>query len=271
MSSQLTRLTQGLKRSSADFDSNLIQQGLFHEFDSLCSELATSDKCHHSDTHLALNPELTYLGEPNTINITKVIHHFQSQHIPPSVDDRGTSLPPAEQLMQTHVTFPFEGESTHSYSTDPEITFKKMATQQLDTLIEDLESFAHSDLQTTLEYFESALDTDDPYIDDTIADYHKMADGFDGYEQPNMSEHPSSHLLNSFGTHANTSWDVLDGAGHHHQSADTSVAALSQIIAELSQISANQSHFKEGLEKLNDNQQQLHNQNIVTADLVAGL
>ena len=173
--------------------------------------------------------------------------------------------------MQTHVTFPFEGESTHSYSTDPEITFKKTATQQLDTLIEDLESFAHSDLQTTLEYFESALDTDDPYIDDTIADHHKMADGFDGYEQPNMSEHPSSHLLNSFGTHANTSWDVLDGAGHHHQSADTSAAALSQIIAELSQISANQSHFKEGLEKLNDNQQQLHNQNIVTADLVAGL
>ena len=74
-----------------------------------------------------------------------------------------------------------------------------------------------------------------------------------------MSEHPSSHILNSF------------GAGHHHQSADTSVAALSQIIAELSQISANQSRFQEGLEKLNDNQQQLHNQNIVTADLVAGL
>ena len=111
--------------------------------------------------------------------------------------------------------------STHSYSTDPEITFKKTATQQLDTLIEDLESFAHSDLQTTLEYFESALDTDDPYIDDTIADHCKMADGFDGYEQPNMSEHPSSHLLNSFGTHVNTSWDVLDGAGHHHQSADS--------------------------------------------------
>ena len=83
MSSQLTRCTRGLKRSSADFDSNLIQQGLFHEFDSLCSELATSDKCRHSDTRLALNPELTYLGEPNTINITKVIHHFQSQHIPP--------------------------------------------------------------------------------------------------------------------------------------------------------------------------------------------
>ena len=52
---------------------------------------------------------------------------------------------------------------------------------------------------------------------------------------------------------------------------DTSAAALSQIIAELSQISANQSHFKEGLEKLNDNQQQLHNQNIITADLVTGL
>ena len=173
--------------------------------------------------------------------------------------------------MQTHVTFPFEGESTHSYSTDPEITFKKTATQQLDTLIEDLESFAHSDLQTTLEYFELALDADDPYIDDTIADHHRMADGFDGYEQPNTGEHPSSHLLNSFGTHANTSWDVLDGASHHHQSADTSAAALSQIIVELSQISANQSHFKEGLEKLNDNQQQLHNQNIVTADLVAGL
>ena len=88
---------------------------------------------------------------------------------------------------------------------------------------------------------------------------------------PNTGEHPSSHLLNSFGTHANTSQDVLNGASHHHQSADTSVAALSQIIAELSQISANQSHFKEGLEKLNDNQQQLHNQNIVTADLFAGL
>ena len=50
MLSQLTRLTQGLKQSSADFDNNLIQQGLFHEFDSLCSELATSDKCCHSDT-----------------------------------------------------------------------------------------------------------------------------------------------------------------------------------------------------------------------------
>ena len=54
-------------------------------------------------------------------------------------------------------------------------------------------------------------------------------------------------------------------------SQHTSVAALSQIMAELSQISANQSCFKEGLEKLNDNQQQLHYQNIVTADLVAGL
>ena len=98
-----------------------------------------------------------------------------------------------------------------------------------------------------------------------------MADAFDGYEQPNTGDYPSSHLLNSFGTHANTSWDVLDGASHHHQSADTSAAVLSQIIVELSQISANQSHFKEGLEKLNDNQQQLHNQNILTADLVAGL
>ena len=93
--------------------------------------------------------------------------------------------------MQTHVTFPFEGESTHSYSADPEITFKKTATQQLDTVIEDLESFAHSDLQTTLEYFESVLDADDPYIDNTIADHHRMADGLMVMNNPTLVSIPA--------------------------------------------------------------------------------
>ena len=46
---------------------------------------------------------------------------------------------------------------------------------------------------------------------------------------------------------------------------------MAQIIAELSQISANQKHFKDGLDKLNDNQHHLQTENVQTVDLVTGL
>ena len=46
---------------------------------------------------------------------------------------------------------------------------------------------------------------------------------------------------------------------------------MSQIIAELAQISANQRQFKDGLDKLNDNQPRLRAENALTVNLVTGL
>ena len=103
--------------------------------------------------------------------------------------------------------------------------------------------------------FESALDVEDQYIDDTIADHSRMAEGFDGYEQPNNRDQTRHKVVNSFGTHTNTSRNVLDDADT--QPTSDTPAALAQIIAELSQISANQRCFKDGLDKLNDNQHRL--------------
>ena len=101
---------------------------------------------------------------------------------------------------------------------------------------------------------------EDQYIDDTITDHSRMAEGFDGYEQPKNHYQTRRKVVNSFGTHTNTSHNILDDA-----------AALSQIIAELAQISANQRQFKDGLDKLNDNQHCLQAENAETVNLVPGL
>ena len=96
---------------------------------------------------------------------------------------------------------------------------------------------------------------EDQYIDDTIAGHSRMAEGFDSYEEPNNHDQTRHKVVNSFGTHTNTSRNILNDADTKPTS-DTS-AALAQIIAELLQISANQKHFKDGLNKLNDNQHHL--------------
>ena len=79
-----------------------------------------------------------------------------------------------------------------------------------------------------------------------------MAEGFDGYEQPNNHDQTRHKVVNSFGTHTNTSHNILNDADT--QPTSDTPATLAQIIAELSQISANQECFKDGLDKLNDNQ-----------------
>ena len=110
---------------------------------------------------------------------------------------------------------------------------------------------------------------EDQYIDDTIADHSRMAEGFDSYEQPNNHDQTRHKVVNSFGTHTNTSRNIL-GDADTQPTSDTP-AALAQIITELSQISANQKCFKDGLNKLNDNQQCLQAENAQTVNLVTGL
>ena len=83
---------------------------------------------------------------------------------------------------------------------------------------------------------------EDQYIDDTIADHSRMAEDFDGYEQPNNHDQTRHKVVNSFGTHTITSRNILDNADT--QPTSDTPAALAQIIAELSQISANQKHFQ---------------------------
>ena len=160
---------------------------------------------------------------------------------------------------QTHVTLPFDIEPDNTYfepdSSDPEIAFKKSAVRELDTLIEDLQSLSQCADPNSPTRFESALGMEDQYINDTIADHSRMAEGFDGYEQPNNHDQTRHKVVNSFGTHTNTSRNILDDADT--QPTSDTPAALAQIIAELSQISANQKHFKDGLDKLNDNQHHL--------------
>ena len=142
MSSKLLCFWRALKQSSADFNANLIHHGQFHEFESITSELSSTDKCRHSDTHLDLNPTATYLDETSAIHITEAVHNFLDKPINPH-SDRGSSLPPQEPLTQTHVTFPFDIEPDNTYfepdSSDLEIAFKKSAVRELDTLIEDLQ------------------------------------------------------------------------------------------------------------------------------------
>ena len=96
---------------------------------------------------------------------------------------------------------------------------------------------------------------EDQYINDTIADHSRMAEGFDSYEQPNNHDQTRHKVVNSFGTHTNTIRNILDDADT--QPTSDTPAALVQIIAELSQISPNQKHFKDGLNKLNGNQHRL--------------
>ena len=93
---------------------------------------------------------------------------------------------------------------------------------------------------------------EDQYIDDTIADHSRMAEGFEGYNQHKNCDKTRCKVVNSFGTHTNISCNILDDADTQ-QPSDTP-ASLSQIIAELAQISANQRRFKDALDKLNDNQ-----------------
>ena len=114
MSSKLHRFRRALKQSSADFNANLIHHGQFHEFESLTSELSTTDRRHHSDTHLDLNPTSTYLDEPSATHITEAVHNFLDKPVNP-FSDRGSSLPPQEPLTQTQVTFPFDSEPDNSY------------------------------------------------------------------------------------------------------------------------------------------------------------
>ena len=53
---------------------------------------------------------------------------------------------------------------------------------------------------------------EDQYIDDTIADHSRTAEGFDGYDQPNNHDQTRHKVVNSFGTHTNTSRNILDDA-----------------------------------------------------------
>ena len=146
------------------------------------------------------------------------------------------------------MTFPFDIEPDNTYfepdSSDPEIAFKKSAVRELDTLIADLRSLFQCADPNSPTRFESALDMEDQYIDDTIADHSRMAEGFDSYEQPNNHDPTRHKVVNSFGTHTNTSRNILDDA--NAQPTSDTPAALARIIAELSQISANQKRFKDG-------------------------
>ena len=229
-----------LKRSSANFNANLIHHGQFHEFESLTSELSASDKHCHSDTHPDLNPAVTYLDKPCATHIMEAVDNFLDKPINHH-SDRGSSLPPQEPLTQTHVTSPFNIEPDNSYfepdSSDPEIAFKELAVRELDTLIEDLQSLSQCEDPNSPTHFESTLDVEDQYINDTIADHSRMAEGFDGYKQLNNHDQTRCKVVNSFGTHTNTSHNVLDDA--NTQPTSDTPAALAQIIAELSQISAN--------------------------------
>ena len=157
------------------------------------------------------------------------------------------------------MTFPFDIEPDNTYfepdSSDPEIAFKKLAVRELDTLIEDLQSLSRSADPNSPIHFESALDVEDQYINDTIADHSRMAEGFDGYEQPNIHDQTRHKVVNNFGSHTNTSHNILDDA--NTQPTSDTPAALAQIFAELLQISANQKCFKDGLDKLNDKQHRL--------------
>ena len=141
MSSKLLHFCRALKRSSANFNANLIHHGQFHEFEPLTSELSSTDKHCHSHTHLDLNLTATYLDETSAIHITEALHNFLDKSINP-YSDRGSSLPPQEPLTQTHVTFPFDIKPDNTYfepdSSNPEIAFKKLAVRELNTLIEDL-------------------------------------------------------------------------------------------------------------------------------------
>ena len=184
MSLTLARIKWALKWSSTDFDSNLIHHGLFHEFDPLQSELASAVKFCHSDTRLNLHPESWYLGEPTSVHITEVIHQAQHKPLPStqSKSERGSSLPPVAQLLNKQVTFPFKSDSDSSYTlpdqSDPEIVFQRQPSrlETLNILIDELQSFSQGNTMQTSEQFQSAIEPDDQYIDDTFADHSKMAD-----------------------------------------------------------------------------------------------
>ena len=190
MSQTLARIKQALKWSSTDFDSNLIHHGLFHEFDSLWSELASATTFRHSDTQLDLHPESQYLGEPTSVHITEAVHQAQHKPLPStqSKSERGSSLPPVVQLHTKQVTFPFESDSDSSYTlpdqSDPEIVFWRQPSrlETLNILIEELQSFSQGDTTQTSEQFQSAIDPDDQYIDDTFADHSKMANDSEAYD-----------------------------------------------------------------------------------------
>ena len=179
------------------------------------------------------------------------------------------------QLLNKQVTFPFKSDSDSSYTlpdqSDPEIVFQRQPSrlETLNILIDKLQSFSQGNTMQTSEQFQSAIEPDDQYIDDTFADHSKMADDSVAYDTSANRDPSNTEPLNSFGTHVNTSRNMIDDVGNQ-QFADV-LATLSQITEELSKISANQIHFKEGMERLNENQHQLQEQNTITANLVSGL
>ena len=202
-----------------------------------------------------MHPESQYLGEPTSVHITEAIHQAQHKPLPStqSKSERGSSLPPVAQLLNKQVTFPFESDSDSSYTlpdqSDPEIVFWRQPSrlETLNILIDELQSFSQGNTMQTSEQFQSAIEPDDQYIDDTFADHSKMADDSVAYDTSANRDQSNREPLNSFGTHVNTSWNMIDDVGNQ-QFADVS-ATLSQITEELSKISANQIHFKEGMEK----------------------
>ena len=207
----------------------------------------------------------------------EVVHQAQHKPLPStqSKSERGSSLPPVVQLHTKQVTFPFKSDSDSSYTlpdqSDPEIVFQRQPSrlETLNILIEELQSFSQGDTTQTSEQFQLAIDPDDQYIDDTFADHSKMANDLEAYDTSANRDQSNTEPLNSFGTHVNTSHNMINDVSNQ-QFADVS-ATLSQITEELSKISANQICFKEGMEKLNENQHQLQTQNTITADLVSGL
>ena len=179
------------------------------------------------------------------------------------------------QLLNKQVTFPFESDLDSSYTlldqSDPRIVFRRQPSrlETLNILIDKLQSFSQGNITQTSEQFQLAIEPDDQYIDDTFADHSKMADDSEAYDTLANRDQSNPEPLNSFGTHVNTSHNMIDDVSNQ-QFAGVS-ATLSQITEELSKISANQMCFKGGMEKLNENQHQLQEQNTITADLVSGL
>ena len=207
----------------------------------------------------------------------EVIHQAQHKPLPStqSKSERGNSLPPVAQMLNKQVTFPFESDLDSSYTLPdqsyPEIVFWRQPSrlETLNILIDELQSFSQGNTTQTSEQFQSAIEPDNQYIDDTFADHSKMADDSEAYDTLANRDQSNPEPLNSFGTHVNTSHNMINDVSNQ-QFADVS-ATLSQITEELSKISANQICFKEGMEKLNENQHQLQEQNTITANLVSGL
>ena len=148
-----------------------------------------------------MHPESRYLGEPTSVHITEVIHQAQHKPLPStqSKSERGNSLPPVAQMLNKQVTFPFESDSDSSYTlpdqSDPEIVFQRQPSrlETLNILIDELQSFSQGNTTQTLEQFQSAIEPDDQYIDDTFADHSKMADDSVAYDTSAIGTSPTQN------------------------------------------------------------------------------